>query len=368
MVRLVDIFLNSIHRCLVFPTDRTAPIGQDATSIRRILCIRLAYLGDVVMTLPVLPALRTAFPHAQIDFITSRTAVSLFDNNPIIRKVLPFDAPWFYPDSRDSIGRIVPAIRDAAYDLGIDFRGDIRNIFHLLWRPGIVRRLSYDSGGGGCLLTHRMEWKGLTHKIEYHLNLLRAAGIPAASTIPRLQIDDAERVGIHARFPSHAGPPVVIHPGSRLPAKRWPVDRFRDLVVRLDQAGMGPVWVVGGPGEESLVEEICGAATGIRGITQPLSIREFACLCATARFLICHDSAPMHIAAAAGCPVLALFGPSCAAETGPVGVAQIVIEGTCRLKERCDEASCRHRNVFECMQSISVEEVFEACCTILRKN
>ncbi len=368
LVRLVDVLLNSVHKFLDFPTDHTTPIDQDKAAIRRILCIRLAYLGDVVMTLPVLQALRVAFPHAQIDFITSRSAASLFDNNPIIRNVIPFDAPWFYPNSRDSVACIIPVIQKKAYDLGIDFRGDIRNIFHLLWRPGIIRRLSYVSGGGGSLLTHPVEWSGLTHKVEYHLDLLRAVGIPAVSAMPRLHLGDEERTGIRALFPELSVPPIVVHPGSRLPAKRWPVERFRDLVVRLVRAGVGPVWVVGGPGEESLVEEIRSVSPGVRGTSRPLSIREFACLCEQAILLVCHDSAPMHVAAAVGCPVVALFGPSCAAETGPVGVSNIVVEGTCVVKERCDESRCHHRNTFECMQSISVEKVYEACRTILHRN
>lgn len=368
IVSIIDTILDRFRRLLRQKNDQYDPIINDISKIKRILCVRIAYIGDVVMTLPVLTPLRQAFPDAKIDFITSSAAAPLLTDHPAVNDVLTFDAPWFYRDSSHSTQACIQSIRDRQYDLGIDFRGDIRNIFHLLWRTGIPRRLSYISGGGQSLLTHPVHWTEYKHKIEYHLDLLRKSGITAEVSQPRIYVSNEEKRSIRQIIPDIDNSFILIHPGSRLKSKCWPKERFIGLARDLILKGIGRVIFVGGSLETEIISEIVRHVEGARSIDRILTLREFAALCTHARLLVCHDSAPMHIAAAVGCSVVALFGPSCPEETGPTGNNHQIHTGKCERKYRCDEISCKQKHAGACMDSISVDDVAESCLKIMNQT
>lgn len=353
--------MRMIRRSPAVPPDLTDP----ATAIRRILLIRLAYIGDTVLTQPVIAPIRSAFPEARIDFLTSRAAAPLLDSDPGLDAVIPFNAPWFYPEHPwDDPGDLMRRLR-GQYDLGIDFRGDIRNIWHCLYRPGIPHRLSYDSGGGGALLTHPVEWSTYTHKVTFHLDILRQAGIRAPDADPRIHLSENEIAAMRRTLDALPGGcagkrPIAIHPGSRLPLKRWPVDRFVELIQRINDADAGPVILLEAPGKTSIPRAVSSRVPVAADLTGRLSIREMAAMLHHCRLLVCHDSAPMHIAAAVGCRVTALFGPSRPLETAPCGEGHRIIEAACSHKDRCDENRCVAPHRSGCMNTISAETVFQA--------
>ncbi|MBN1296626.1 glycosyltransferase family 9 protein [bacterium] len=369
LVMAADWMLSAARSVGLIRTDRLPLLPNVAPDIRRVLLIRLAYIGDVIMTQPVTRVVREAFPNASVHFLTSSAATPLLQRDPCIDRVISFDAPWFYRGVDRSRARCNLEQLAGAYDLGIDFRGDIRNIWHCLYRPGIPYRLSYSSGGGGALLTHPISWTELKHKVEFHLDLLRKAGFPAERRDPVIHLSGDEITGIRERLdriPACRGVrPIVIHPGSRLPLKRWSVAHFTRLIHRLDQENLGPVVLV----ESRENASITGQLRNLNGVqadfTGALSIREMAALFRSASVLICHDSAPMHIAAASGCRVVALFGPSRPLETAPSGTGHRIIEAACNLKDRCDESRCldRYRG---CMDRIDVETVVDAVRAVLK--
>ncbi|MCD4653211.1 hypothetical protein K8T06_04690, partial [bacterium] len=96
LVQVGDLCLNGVRMLGFIEGGKHPSINELRKTIRRILLIRLAYIGDVVMTQPVTAPVRQAFPEASIDFLTSRTAAPLLENDPCIDKIIPFDAPWFY--------------------------------------------------------------------------------------------------------------------------------------------------------------------------------------------------------------------------------------------------------------------------------
>ncbi len=359
LVHTADTLLNTAAYLRLLPSrSQTTDLRNE--SIQRILIIRLAYVGDVVMTLPVIKPLAKAFPGARIDFLTSRFAAPLLESCPNLSSIISFNAPWFYrgPEA-DNTKELVSKLKDERYDLGIDFRGDIRNIYHCLYRPQIRYRVSYNSGGGDKLLTHAVHWKELKHKVEYHLDILKSIGIAAKSTCPEICLTDDE-VQIARDFLNRLPgcrerSPLVIHPGARMPLKKWSIEKFVDLVKRIDKCGLGPVLVIDTKGSE-YARQMADNSTAAINLAGALSLREMAALLSLCCMMVCHDSGPMHIAAAVNTPVIALFGPSRPIETAPCGTDHTVLEGQCNQKDTCDENNCLTGRS-ECMQKITVEKV-----------
>lgn len=369
LVRAADLMLELGARLKLLPTQTALqPLPELRERIKRILIVRLAYIGDIVMTQPVIAPLRSAFPNATIDFMTSRSAAPLLESDPDLDSVIPFDAPWFYSGTPSSTSVSLNKLITGRYDLGIDFRADLRNIWHCLYRPKIRYRLSYTSGGGGVLLTHPVTWSHWQHKVGFHLDILRLAGIDAPDRDPVISISAEEAQWARARVEDLCGgsvrAPIIIHPGSRLPLKCWPAERFIELIGRINEADLGPVILVEAPGNEFRTSAITEQVSVTADLTGQLTIRQMASLFQEARFLVCHDSAPMHIAAAVGCRTVALFGPSRSLETAPCGSGHQIIEAHCPHKAVCDENVCLANRSGGCMMDISVDEVFERCCTV----
>jgi lipopolysaccharide heptosyltransferase II len=371
-VRMLDALLNGFHKVGFFPSDGRAGLSTISDTIRKILVIRLAYIGDVIMTFPVLPALKQVFPHADIDLLTSHAAAPLLENNPHIHDVIRWNAPWFYPQSRTPrIRHIRQVIQSAEYDLGIDFRGDIRNIYHCLWKPGIPRRLSYNSGGGGLLLTDPVSWRELKHKVDYHLDLVRHFGFEVASDEPRIFLT-AEEVGQAAeRLRQDIDPgikPIAVHPGARLPLKCWAPERFAELIRKIHRETEHPVILLGGEDDRERADLISAGQPVAADFTGRLNIRELAAIMSLCECVVCHDSASMHIASAVGTQVVALFGPSRPVETAPCGSGHRVIEGSCAVKDFCDERTCTISEHRKCIDSITVEQVAAVCRDVIHSR
>jgi len=368
IVKNTDRLLKAASVLGIFKFGIRDALTDNQTRIKRILLIRLAYIGDVVLTLPVIEALANSFPNAQIDFLTSNYAAPLLKNYPNLHNILEYNASWFYGNRRSSpVGSVIETIRSNKYDLGIDFRGDIRNIYYCMWRPSIPRRLSYSSGGGRELLTHCVEWHQVKHKVEFHLDILRNIGIDTDHTDPKIfltetEVESAGRL-LASKLPGNTEPILAIHPGARLELKRWPVERFCDLVQTIRKQNLGAVVLVGSQNEIDISRVIKQTAGVSVDLTGQLSIRELAAVLKQCECLVCHDSAPMHIAAAVGTKVVALFGPSRPLETAPCGTGHQIIEGDCPKKDFCDENKCDQD--WECIQSISMDKVINGCVRLL---
>jgi heptosyltransferase-3 len=164
---------------------------------------------------------------------------------------------------------------------------------------------------------------------------------------------------------------VQLHPGSRWLFKCWPPDRCAGLLDRLVGDGLRPV-LTGAPDprERALVDAIlaaCAPATRDRvvDLTGELSLRELAALTREARAFVGVDSAPMHIAAAVGTPVVVLFGPSGEREWGPWGGAQRVITSTQHPCRPCGIDGCGGGKISECLTTLPVDRVHAALTELL---
>lgn len=337
---------------------------------RRILAVRLAYLGDVILTLPALKALKECYPAARLDLLTGTVGADLLAGQPGLDRVLGWDAPWFYPTGpAGALGwlGLIRRLRRDRYDWAVDFRGDIRNAALVLRASGAPLRLGYDSGGGGRFLTHPVAWQETRHKSEFHLDLLRGIGISAPEgETPVIRLPEEEILTMEEELQGRDLPPgefAAVHPGSRLSSKRWSEMGFQEVIRRLMERGL-PVVLLGTAGEAPLTGRLA-EATGAVDLAGRLEIRRLAALLSRAAITVANDSAPMHLAAAVGSPVVGIFGPSKPEETAPLGPRSRAVAGPVDCRPECDENGCSRVDGPICLDAVRPEMVWEAVEEIL---
>ncbi len=344
--------------------------------IKDILVIRTAYIGDVVMTLPILKPLKQLYPDAKITFLASSASKSLFLNNPYVNSVMTYDAFWFYPKrfKRAIVDywKFLKLLRLKSYDLVIEARGDLRDIFLLAYLSKSKYRVSYNVGGGGYLLTHVVPFKEIKHKVEYHLDIVRSLGGETNRVEWPIYLPPEEKnAGRSLLLNEGIGESdfvVGIHPGGRLGLKCWPYQKFAKVADWI--AGRYGVQVVftGSEEERGLIENIITRmAHPAVNLAGKIDLRLLLSLIERFNLFICNDSAPLHIASAMKTPTVAIFGPSKSRETGPYGNLHRVVEKNFSCRYSCDENSCHHERFHACMKDITIEDVFDAVKAVLEK-
>lgn len=343
----------------------------DADRIREILLIRTAYIGDVMMTLPVLKPLRERFREARMSLLTSPGGAEIAKRNPYVDEIIPYNPFWFYPSGIGAYLKFVNAIRGRRFDLVIEARGDIRDILFLVWPLKATHKVSYDVGGGGYLLTRVVPYGGLKHKVEYHLDIVKHLGCDAgqAEWGVYLGADEQRKVGEILQGSGISGPFIALHPGARLPLKRWLPERYAAVCDHLIKGQGLPVILLGAKEERALVDEVVGAMRQgpYVNLAGTLGLRELAGIISRSSLFICNDSAPMHIASSMKIPTVAIFGPSKSVETGPYGNSHRVVERDFSCRSGCDEKRCRHTRFKACMNDIQVSDVLDAALELLRE-
>jgi heptosyltransferase-2 len=310
------------------------------------------WIGDAVLSLPVLRAIRHAHPGDRLAVIAPRGPAAIYRAEGSAGKVLP----------RSGIGAEVLALRrgrfDEAWLLPNSFRAAL-----LPFLAGLPRRIGYATDRRGRLLTDALPAPLRTgHQLRDYDALLEARGIASDREPPRLPIpaaaaaraaDALGRVDRASRRDL-----VLLCPGSAVDAtKRWPAESYARLADALSERGLAVALAVG-PGESALAARIAAAARSAPpAVGADLDPVELAGVLSSARAVVSNDSGPMHLAAAVGTPVVALFGPTDPGRTAPVGSRVRVLDrylfcSPCFL-ERCPYGH-------ECMREIGVETVLEA--------
>lgn len=366
---IATIILDTIGK-IVFAIPRLFSGRKDINSadIYSILVIRTAYIGDVVMTLPLAQVLKRRYPKAKVTFLTSASAKPLFINNPHVDEVLTYDAFWFYGTGLALWRRFIRTLRRKKYDMVIEARADIRDLLFLVFFCRATHKISYSIGGGGYLLNHVVPYPGLTHKVDFHLHLGGYVGCELDDVDGGVYLTSNEQKqattllhssGVKGRF-------IAVHPGSRLELKRWCLERCAKVYDQLiDTYGVDLV-ILGAPTETIIATTIQKYMShSSLSLAGKISLREAAAVMDQAVLFICNDSAPMHIAAAVDTPTVALFGPSESSETGPYKVKSIVVEKKMACRFSCDESHCLNPKFHACMDEIDVNDVYTAACRLL---
>jgi predicted lipopolysaccharide heptosyltransferase III len=332
-------------------------------SVKRILLIKLRYMGDVVLSTPVLPHLHKHFPDASITFLVNPGTAGVLQGNPYLNDVwvLPRQSWWQQL-------RFIQRVREAKFDIVIDLTDGDRSAF-LSWVSGASVRLGYnrDRRWRGKLYSRVLPSAyGSMHMVDYHQQALAGLGIHEGVGKPEIYIDSEmnqqDEEGFDD-FPANGQPFVLLHPTARYTFKAWPLERFAAVADWVSEQGIR-VAVIGSQRElligQQLVNLTRHKPVNLMGRTR---LSQLTALMKRSLLFIGNDGGPMHMAAAVGCPVLGLFGPTDPAVWGPRGSnVTVIYKGfDCGA---CFYPGCS-RGEESCMRQISVEEVCHAAQLLL---
>ena len=304
--------------------------------INRILIVRPSALGDVCRTVPVLVSLRRAFPGAQIDWVVRDTFTAAVEAHPALDRVIAFPRMRFSRFWRDSavtreLWRWLWMLRRQRYDLVIDCQGLSRSALISL-AAGAPQRIGPGRARefGWLAYTRRVSRDTPMHTVDEMLALLSAIDVEPVRDMQLYVEADAKRWWTDKRrtFGATAEHYAVLAPTARWISKRWPADRWRELIENLQARGFDHVVVIGAPDEAEQVEAaLPGDRTGIVNLAGQTSIAQTMAVIADASLLVAHDSAPLHIAAGFDRPCIGLYGPTDPNVVGPLGSRAIVVGG-----------------------------------------
>ena len=352
----------------------TLPIRLDGA--RRILLIKPSALGDVVHALPVVASLKQRYPEIPLDWLIEEEAAPLVEGHPAVAEFVvsgrrrwqrQLRNPGAVPGALREIRAFARKIR-GRYDAVLDLQGLLKSALYVLAARAPIRvGLADGREGATWVLTHRVPVPPQpVHAVERYLALAEAvdaASVVRDFTIPVAPADVGVAEGVLAGLPR---PIVVLHPAARWPTKLWETARWRDLASALCRDGVGVV-VTGGAGDRALAAEIGeGLNPALRSLAGRISLKQLAAVLRSADLMITVDSGPMHIAAAVGTPVLALFGATDPARTGPLGPA-------CVLHRKlpcspCLQRRCAIADTLRCMRDIDVPEVLATARRMLKEG
>ena len=324
---------------------------------RRILIVKPSSLGDIIHSLPVLWELRRLYPGAHIGWVVKEAWRDIIADNPLLDEVIVL---------KKGVGGFLSAvknIRKAGYDTVIDLQG--------LFRSGLMTLLSGASEKTGfsnarelahLFYNHKVAVPpGTVHAVERYLEILK----PIQNDRPHFplytDIDDAEWVKDFLRTNnlSHARPLIAVNPSARWEKKRWPITSYAALINQLIRELKAGIIILGSKEDIPLAEKISFLASGRPVVSAgKTSLKTLSALLERVDLLVTNDSGPMHIAAALGTPVVALFGPTNPGLTGPYGDGHIVIRKEMECSP-CLRGPCIHGRPI-CMEAITEEEVMEA--------
>ena len=339
----------------------------------RILLLRLERIGDLLMVLDAIALVRQLAPGATIDLVVGSWNLDLAALVPGIDRVEILDVPWL---AREGGGWSWAAMTGHArrwqrrdYDLAINFEPDIRSNF-LMWLSGARERAGYYTGGGRAFLTDIWAYEPTRHVGTNAERLVRRAlranddQIAGTQTM-RLRVPDSARARAGALLPAAGTPLVGVHPSGGRQSKQWHLDRFADAAGQVADRHGATVVLTGGPGDRDLVDEVASRLAGIPlvDLCGRADLPTLAAVLERLDVMITGDTGPMHLAAAVGTPLVALFGPSDPRRYGPTSGPHEVLRidlpcSPCGLV-RMPPARCRNR-VPECLDGISVDAVVGA--------
>ena len=333
LVRLADTLLWPISMARRVPTLRRVFDGAHGAAPRRILCLRLERIGDLLMTLPALAELRTLAPDAEIDLIVGSWNRDIAGAIPGITRVEMADAAWLTRDGKGSA--TAPLLARAAtwrsrqYDLAINFEPDIRSNLTL----GAVRAMraaGFVSGGGGAVLDVRLDYDATSHTEDNALALVRAAlGASSGTTpMPVLAIPDQSRAEAERRLAVLPdGRRIGLHVSGGRAIKQWPDSRFRDVAEHVVRTRDASIVLTGAPGDRAQVEIVRSAlpADRVLDLSEGTNLLTTAAIVQQLDLFVTGDTGPMHLARAVGTPIVAVFGPSDPRRYGPRGVRDVIV-------------------------------------------
>ncbi len=332
--------------------------------------MKLSAIGDVVQTLPALEAVKKAFPGSEIDWVVEEAAADILEGHPLIDRLLVsrrkswtrmLCSPLTFAQAIWEISGFLRQLRKRRYDIAIDFQGLLKSGI-IIGASRAKRKIGFDRTRelsymflNECLPAYDRE----KHALERYLDVARYLGADDPSPTCTLPIEReravmGERIKVLVKNGRRL---IVINPVARWKTKLWDEKKFALLADRLVNERRAVVIFTGSPDDRMITERIRGMmredSVNWAGET---TLRELAALASLADLFITTDTGPMHLAAAAGARVVALFGPTAPWRTGPYGPGHGVV------RKGMDCSPCFRRTCdigVRCMEEITVEDVMK---------
>ncbi len=277
--------------------------------MNRALVIQTAFLGDVILTLPMVQVLKRSFPESQIDFLAIPETAEIVKTHPDISQVIVYDKHDRHHTLSDFI-ELRAGLKKRRYDLVLCPHRSLRSAL-LASGTGAEVRVGFDRTALKRSFTNLMPWKFGMHEVERNLSLLSPLGIEAGREAPKLFPGEREKEEA-ARFLSDHGvePPfAAVAPGTVWKTKRYPVEQMEDVVRGLLDR-FSKVVLVGGGSDREIAEKFLHLGEDVVSAVGELPFMASAEIIRRASLLIANDSAPVHVASAFDVPTVAIFGPT----------------------------------------------------------
>jgi lipopolysaccharide heptosyltransferase I len=368
--------LEPSHRRRIFRelSDR-AKAKRLHSALKNILIIKPSSLGDIVMALPALSALRKSFPEAKISWFIRPEFAPLLKNHPHLTETILFDRKflgqaWFNPRALASLLSLIWRLRRSKFDAVIDLQGLFRTA-SLAWLSGCKKRLGMADARelAHIFYTHKVKHnRDCIHLVDYYLKIIQTAGALKTQVQFLLPVDPAAADAVNRLLKTKGIEPnnyAVFVPTSAHRDKCWPVERFATLADKISSQFHLSIIATGAASENSAVERLRNIANvSIANFAGVTSISELVALLKAARLVVSNDTGPGHIAAALGVPVVLIFGPTNPARVHPYNRPEcaVAVEPDGR-GFNADSADPKHD-----IKAITVDEVYQKVCEQLNNR
>ena len=358
------------------------PAADNESPPRRVLLFRLERIGDLLMTLPAIGAIRARLPAGELRLVVGSWNAPLARCMPAVDAVETCDVPWLSRERPGSTLRAAAAQsaawRRRGYDLAVNFEPDIRSNA-LLAASGARRRAGYTSGGGGGFLTDALDYDRTIHSaanaqrvVDRILPVERHPLVDVASNRAPFVIPKAAHRVANLLLVTHdgRGPLIGINPAAGRLVKEWPPERFAAVAVALAKDTGATIVLLGAEGDRAKADGVrqgLRAAAPVIDLVGRAPLVELAAVLARLSLLITGDTGPAHLAATVGTPVVAIFGPTDPVRYAPLGRREVAhADLWCRPcgRLRRPPARCAH-GAPDCLTGVETRTVVAAALRLL---
>lgn len=356
---------------------RICPSQLAQQTPERICVIKPSALGDVVQTLPLLPVLKQRFPGAQISWVVNRELSDLVTGHPCVDEVILFERRGGWREWSPLLSRL----RSCRFDMVFDLQGLLRTgVMTMATRAPI--RVGLQTAREGASLATNCTIADTSRSIPAHARMWRVAevlGLGDAERQTQVAVTDADRDWASTILANLPRPVVAVHPGAKWVTKRWPVEKFAQLLDRSVREWGGSTIILGSKSEQPdaiLLErqltdalQTLSAQSPILNLAGQTTLKQLSALLSRIDIAISNDSGPMHLAAGLGTPTLGLFTCTSAARSGPCGnqheLISTMVPCAASYCKKCPQRGPAH---LACLAELDVERVGQALRRLAMKN
>ncbi len=335
---------------------------MDADSIKKILVIDLAFIGDVILATPTMRALKAHFPKARLTMLTVPLTAEVAEMNPYVDEVLVYDKRG-KDEGFLGMWRMARRLAPMGFDLCVSMNFALRGAV-VAWLAGIPHRLGYDAQHASFFLTMvaSKEREGIKHETLNHLEVLRPLGIDDKKADASLTLDVPERAveTLEKKCAIHHIPDndyLALCPIGSYVRKNLPLATAAHVVRHFSQRRA--IFLIGSKSEAGQLEEIASLAGLPKNnvLAGALTLPELAAFLKKAACLVTVDTGPLHIAQAVGCRTVAVFGPTDPVVWGPRGKEDVVLYHQTECSPCWGKGKCEKRMI--CIEGTTARDIIK---------